>query len=465
MSKRNIIISIIGLIVLGLMAYVFLAFYKPSSNLGTEAPGTNFLSNLFNFGKKTTTTPTGTEPADISGYVGEDGGVIVEERLTKVSSMPIAGFTVFMKERFVDLPVVVPQAPLLNEEGVGGGDSLPPPRPSGTPPQAGGEKVAKPTPPPTEFIPTLRYVDKATGNIYQTFANNINESEFTTTVVPRVYDAYFSNKGESVLMRYFNDNTKNIETFIGNLPKQLLGEDSTIDNEIKGSFLPENISNINISPDTTRLFYLFNLRDGEGSVGIVASGNGEKKVQVFSSPFTDWLSFWPNNTMITLTTKPSANVPGYMYVNNPEQKSLNKILGNINGLTTLASPNGKIVLYSNNNLSLNTYNVATKEVNSLGVKTLSEKCTWGKLSDFVYCAVPKYIDKTNYPDVWYQGEVSFTDEVWKIDVTDGSTSLISDPINEKGEDIDAIKLMLDESENYLFFVNKKDSYLWKLIVN
>ena len=30
------------------------------------------------------------------------------------------------------------------------------------------------------------------------------------------------------------------------------------------------------------------------------------------------------------------------------------------------------------------------------------------------------------------------------------------------EDIDAIKLTIDEGENYLFFVNKKDSYLWEL---
>ena len=30
-----------------------------------------------------------------------------------------------------------------------------------------------------------------------------------------------------------------------------------------------------------------------------------------------------------------------------------------------------------------------------------------------------------------------------------------------GEEIDGIKLATDEGENYLFFVNKKDSYLWE----
>jgi hypothetical protein len=31
-----------------------------------------------------------------------------------------------------------------------------------------------------------------------------------------------------------------------------------------------------------------------------------------------------------------------------------------------------------------------------------------------------------------------------------------------GERVDAIKMTLDEGENYLFFINKKDNFLWKL---
>ena len=76
--------------------------------------------------------------------------------------------------------------------------------------------------------------------------------------------------------------------------------------------------------------------------------------------------------------------------------------------------------------------------------------------------MPKFIEQTGYPDIWYQGQVSFADNLWKTNATDGTTTLISDPANEKGEEIDGIKLALDENENYLFFVNKKDSYLWKL---
>jgi len=451
MSKRNLTLLIIGLIAIVIIAFGFLYFYSPASKLGNGTTGTNFLSNLLPFGKSKTTTEA-TPPANVSGYVPEtttEAPLVV--KLAKVSTMPVAGFGVFMKERFVEMATIIPQGITIPTENPTTGSST-----ATTP-----TKEIKPTPPPTEFIPALRYVDRTTGNIYETFADNIDERKFTTNIIPEVYDAYFGNNGESVAMRYLNRDGKTVETFIGAMPKETLGAD-TMTNEIKGYFLPENISNINIAPDTTKLFYLFNIGNNESSVGITANSVGDKKIQVFSSPFTEWLSWWPNNRMITLTTKPSANVPGYMYAIDPDKKTVNKILGNINGLTTLTSPSGKLVLYSNNNLSLSVYNVDTKETNSLGVKTLPEKCVWGKLNDFVYCAVPKSIEKTGYPDIWYQGEVSFTDEIWRINIADGSTFLISDPTNEKGENVDGIKLAMDENENYLFFVNKKDSYLWEL---
>ncbi|MFZ1019925.1 MAG: hypothetical protein WAN61_02985, partial [Minisyncoccia bacterium] len=68
-----------------------------------------------------------------------------------------------------------------------------------------------------------------------------------------------------------------------------------------------------------------------------------------------------------------------------------------------------------------------------------------------------------YPDSWYQGTVSFSDQFWKIDLTTGNTTMLVDPITITGnQEIDGIKLALDDGENYLFFVNKKDSYLWEL---
>jgi len=152
-----------------------------------------------------------------------------------------------------------------------------------------------------------------------------------------------------------------------------------------------------------------------------------------------------------------------MYSMDGSGKNLTKILGGVNGLTTKGSPNGKLVLFSDSNLSLRVYHTDTRNSDTLSLRTLPEKCVWGKASDAIYCAVPKSISSGAYPDSWYQGEVSFSDQFWKIDLKTGNATLIIDPMSVSGgEEVDGTKLALDESENYLFFVNKKDSFLWEL---
>lgn len=426
----------------GVFGYFY--FYQPTNQNGDGAEGdTNFFANFLPFGKSKTTTPTDTTPPiDVSGYEPIETE-ITDLKLKKVSGFPVAGYGVYMKERYKEI-----EPPTQPTEETGLLDTI-------------NNLIEKPIAPPTEMAPALRYVDKATGNIYQTFADKIDERKFSEIIIPRVYETFIGNKGESVVMRYLKTDNETIETFTGTLPKEYLGTDLVGTNEVKGSFLPENISDLSLSPNTTKIFYLFNL--DESAIGVIYELQTNSKIQIFNSPFTEWLSFWPNDKMITLTTKPSANVPGYMYAINPDKKDFNKILGGINGLTTLTSPNGKLVLYSNNNLSLNVFDIDTGNSNILGLKTLPEKCVWGMASDIIYCAVPKYLNQGNYPDSWYQGEISFSDEIWKIDIENGTTSMILDPITiEGGEEIDGIKLNLDENENYLFFVNKKDSYLWEI---
>ncbi|KKQ21383.1 MAG: hypothetical protein US45_C0004G0017 [Candidatus Nomurabacteria bacterium GW2011_GWA1_37_20] len=450
MSKRNFILLIIilGLIVIAVFGLLYFQ-QKITAPKEDEGSGTNFISQFNPFGAKPT-PPAVTLSTDASEYQS-DTGETQKIKLVKVSSMPVAGFTVFTKERLKEAPMVASAAPSADTEVENAVKKTTP-----------AKKLIQPL---TEFALALRYVDKAIGNIYQTFVDKIEEQKFSKTVIPKVYDSYFGNRGESVVMRYLKEDEKTIETFVGALPKELLGKDTTTENEIKGSFLPDNIKDISVSPDGLKIFYLFisgnNLENS--MVGATLNLLNNKKVQVFDSTFTEWLSFWPTKNTITLTTKPSARVPGYMYSIDGAGKNLIKILGGINGLTTLESLSGKLILYGDNNLSLYVYHTDSRNSDVLGIKTLPEKCIWGKISDIIYCAAPKSIESGEYPDAWYQGEVSFNDQFWKIDIKTGNATLMLDPISiERGEEIDGIKLTLDEGENYLFFINKKDSFLWKL---
>jgi hypothetical protein len=92
---------------------------------------------------------------------------------------------------------------------------------------------------------------------------------------------------------------------------------------------------------------------------------------------------------------------------------------------------------------------------------LAEKCVWSSLNKYVaYCAVPSNVPIGNYPDDWYQGNVSFVDNIYKIDLSLPSMQLLySLPTDQN---IDATSPSLDQKENYIFFTNKNDYSLWGL---
>jgi hypothetical protein len=413
MSRRNFILLIIVLAIASLVLLTYWYFKpagSPTNNGGGD--GTNFVTGFPNGnGGGKSNGNNGGNPTDVSG--GEVGQVGVTGKLVRISRIPVAGFTVFQKEK---------------TKGV--------------------------------FIPALRYVDRASGNVYQTYADTIEERILTKTVVPKIHDALFSNSGSNVFMRYLKANESTVETFGGVLPKEVADEVST-DTNLKSSFLLDDITDLSVAPDGSKIFYLL---EGDDAVnGITLDPITNKKTTVFSSPFTEWLSLWPNAKMITLTTKPSGLVPGYMYSVNPDKKDLNKVLGGINGLTTLTSPNGKMVLYGDSNLSLYLFNVETKGTQSLGIRGLPEKCVWNADSSAIYCASPSNITPETYPDSWYQGEVSFDDQIFRVDAISGNAKVLINPSEEiSGLSLDGISLALDKSETYLFFVNKKDSGFWKL---
>ncbi|MBU0999396.1 hypothetical protein KKG24_03820, partial [Patescibacteria group bacterium] len=356
MSKRNFILLIIILIITGGTIFWFLSSRPNTSTPEEDNIGTNFISQFNPFGNNKNPSSATNPLIEIPEYQ-PDATETANIKLKKVSSMPIAGFTVFSKERLKEVPLIMPETVMPTDSTV-------------------PKKTTKPTPPSTEFMPALRYVERATGNIYETFADKIEEKKFSITIIPMVYEALFGNKGNSVVMRYLKSDKKTIITFVGTLPKELLGADIADGNEIKGVFLPEDIKDISLSGDTLSLFYLFN--SGNNMIGTTLNLINNKKTQVFDSPFTEWLSSFPNNKMITFTTKPASDIPGYLYAIDPSNKNYNfhKIFGNINGLTTTTSPDGKLILYSNDKLSLSIYNLDTKVSILLGIKTLPEKCVW-----------------------------------------------------------------------------------------
>ncbi len=132
-------------------------------------------------------------------------------------------------------------------------------------------------------------------------------------------------------------------------------------------------------------------------------------------------------------------------------------------MTALCSNDGEFILYSEsgyNDLKLNIFNTKEKKTTAFDLVTLPEKCAFSTTKrGIIYCAVPSSLPQGRYPDDWYQGVVSFSDRVWKIDVINGATEIIS---SETDTVFDLTHLFFSKNEDYLFFQNKIDGTLWSL---
>lgn len=415
MSRKNLFIIIsLAVILLGGVSYWYFVVKKPAPATPVEFPGEGDLSKT----KITEEIPPEAEPDFVPGKTP------VLPRLYELHKLPVAGVGFF-------------------EEGKA----------------------------PYHFV-SARYIERGLGHIFETPLHTYKESRIVNETRPRIMEAVWGNSGKSVVARYLDkDDAGVIITRIINilplLPPTSAGtstESIAPDfNKTEEIFLPDYIPFLSVSEDgNDALFYLENSKTA--SVGTMSTYNNSGASKIFSSSFTEWLPQFPNKGMVTLATKPSAEVPGYMYFVNPKTKSISKVLSGIKGLTTLTNHDGAFVLYSETKGGaplLSVYSVNSEESLSLGLKTLPEKCAWGKQSTrLIYCAVPRSLPAGVYPDQWYQGLISFSDELWEIDTTTMSKRKIMSPADFGASSFDIINPVISSDDIYLAFVNKLTGTPW-----
>lgn len=290
----------------------------------------------------------------------------------------------------------------------------------------------------------IRYVEKGTGHIYETKTTALGQEKISNTTIPRIYEAVWVDES-SVILRYFNEGG-DLESFYAEL------EDGSLD----GSFLPKNIENIKVVNNTIRYLLETNL----GSSIVRSNPDGTNRVTLYNSPFSEWSVDWWSSTLAILTTKTSAFAFGDSFFLNTNTVNLTKIFDSIPGLTILPNTKNDDILFSINsdgNILPHVFNTETEEFNEINIETLPEKCVWFE-ENYLYCSVPIEFPSGLYPDDWYKGIVSFSDDIWSIDVEKGTTEVIE----YLDDEIDGVNLMMSPTGEYLLFTNKKDSTLWSL---
>jgi len=441
MSRRTAIIIVIVILVVILGGLFGFYSYLSQKNSGSPYSGSSFsLKDFFPFGGGSSSnsnngSTSGNNSASSSQSSGINGSTPVP-LLRQISNLPVAGASLY--DRQVSTTTF----------------------------------SASSTKPKTIKITQtfIEYLDRATGQAYQTMTNNLVVNRLSNTTFPKVYQAYFDSVGSSTVMQTLaSESGDTINTYFGTLlyPKNTTSTSTTgapSTATLSTTLLSNNIYNITVSPDKTSIFSLFT---SNGNPGIISHFDGSKQNTIWTSPLSEWIATWPNSKDIVLTTKASATVPGYSYLLNTTSGNSSKLLGNVDGLTTLVSPNLSTVLFSSSDandgsFSLNLFTPSTNATSTLFVQTLPEKCVWSSDNVTIYCGVPNVVGQGTYPDDWYKGIVSFSDSIWKINVSTGQANRIANLSAISNQNIDATNLMLDAKEDYLMFTNKRDLTLWGL---
>lgn len=311
----------------------------------------------------------------------------------------------------------------------------------------------------------LEFVDRGNGNVYKYLpqSQSVQPIRLTDTTIPKIEEAVWSATGNALVYRYLDNDSDTIDSFSGAITSASTTGDLS---EINGGFLSQDLAELVADPAGDKLFGLLEKSDGSGSDGILSNFDGSGAKEIFTSPASFWNISWPASSIIAFNTKPTYKDYGYLYFFNPQTDSFQRILGDIAGLSTLTNSDGSFVAYSQSTESsfdLGIYNVKNKSDIGVNIATLADKCVWSiENKDVLYCAVPQSIPTDNYPDAWYQGIESFSDNIWMIHADTGvTTEIYQVGVNETAS-IDAEDLAISPDDKYLAFENKDDLSLWLL---
>jgi hypothetical protein len=297
----------------------------------------------------------------------------------------------------------------------------------------------------------LLFVDRITGYVYGYPIETGKVFQISNSVIPGIYDAYFFNGGKGIIMRYI-DQEKNIVTgVVATVPDVKENEIPLPLQNIQ--YLTSEVTSIATNLKKNKVSYIVSTTNGSAIYTITPKG----PVFVVSSPFKDWTLSYGGDSLF-VTSKPSAYVGGGTFDIPSFQSELNEKTG----LMSNPGPDRTMINSMWSTSGLATFLSDDGNLKSLSFLTLASKCSWGE-KQFLVCAVPRTIPQADegLPDDWFQGRVSFNDDIFVIDTKTGERYSLYAFTQENGL-FDVTNISIAPKNEFLGFNKKQDASLWLL---
>ena len=300
---------------------------------------------------------------------------------------------------------------------------------------------------------TIRFVERATGNVLEANVDTHAVSRRTNTLIPEVEEALFA--GTRVFLRNAENGILSTKTGIVEMSE---GVRPFILDEFQ-----EHLLSFAVSPSGREVSYLRPEENGNVSL-VSASANGENKKHVATLGTRDWNIYYAGENRIVVTGRPADNVPGYAYEVSSKEALL-PILRNMPGLAVTVHASSTAILFSTSDKEELSLFVQKNKMDSpllLPLSTVAEKCVFAPSGVTAYCAVPRGNTGDRFLDRWYRGEVHTSDVLWEVDVEKGVVRQMFDPELEAGVSIDVEMPVVNKDNTHLAFRDSQDWSLWLL---
>ncbi len=292
------------------------------------------------------------------------------------------------------------------------------------------------------------------GHLFERRADGSNEeTRIANFTIPQILRVVWAPDGKRAVIFYNLD---------GQIRKLLADYSATT---TRTNFLPDTVSDAAFSPDSKSLAFINDLpaspQGGGDSQNIfIASSDFKNQKKVFDNNVPGFEISWPAPDLISLKTKSSMALTGFLYALDPKTGSLSKIAEG-RGLDAAWNVDGSGAIFSTvssggDMLNLKFADIKTGEIKDLGVKTIAEKCAFLKtLKSVAYCGVPKN-SQNQLPDAWWQGKISFTDDFVAVDTS------VTEPLFFVPTQLDITSPKPLANDSYLLFRDKSSGNLWGL---
>ncbi|MEK7123801.1 MAG: hypothetical protein AAB851_02825 [Patescibacteria group bacterium] len=301
----------------------------------------------------------------------------------------------------------------------------------------------------------IRYYLKSNGNVLESDFNGGGVTRVSSAVLKNLIKVLWSPSRDKVISVFEENGTAKKSYYDYNTGR--------------AASLPDGMKYIVWSKDGKQIAYNY----VSGMVGNISvsnpDGSGWKVLQNARIP--DLVMYWYQKDKIAFASAPSGLAASTLLsADLTKPGELLALFSDVYGLIANWSPSGNKLIYSatdsdGKNLNLYFKDIITQKANNFGLATIAEKCAWSINDKTIYCAIPDDIPaRFVLPDDYYKGYFSVNDKLVKINTDTGEVLEIFPPATgtfvSAGYDI--TQILLSPSEDYLFFVNRKDGLLYRV---